>query len=140
MGLDMFLEKATKNNEKEKKIILIEDHKIETINTEAMYWRKAYAIMDWFETAIGKRYTYDEGFHIHNCACYTISKEDLEQLKLWCERFVKNPEKALGEIHKSWYEERWEDYEKAQCERTIIEIEKLLKDDGIDYFIFHGWW
>lgn len=139
MGLDMYLKKVTLIKG-EKPESILEEQKVQRLMEDVMYWRKAYAIMDWFETNIGQRYVFDENFRIHNCALYAFSKDDLERLKLWCERFVINPDLALDEIRVRWYEERWREYEISQCEKTIKEIENLIKDESIDYFMFHGWW
>lgn len=127
MGLDMILEKVQETGE-------------QTIMQEAMYWRKAYSIMDWFCTRINKRYYDKESRGIHNCAIYTFSSDELKELIKWCKKFTKNPEKAMDEITPYWYEERWRDYEISQCERTAEELEELVNDTNIDYFAFHGWW
>lgn len=126
MGLDMFLQKAK------------EDDNGNTILTEVLYWRKAYAIMDWFSTKINKRYYTEE--IIHNCAMYSFSKEEIKELIDWCKDFKTEPSTAMGKIKPHWYEERWENYEKEECEITIKDLEEILQDPDIKYFIFHAWW
>lgn len=126
MGLDMYLERVEYKDET-KKI------------TEAMYWRKAYLIMDWFETN-----THNEN-GIDNCARYTISRGQLEKLKKFCEATLEKEltqENLTEALTLTWFTPgQWDEYEKDQLKSTIDFINKELEEtDENIYYYFLGWW
>ncbi len=104
MGLDMYLEKRTyvKNwdhmKPAEKHIVTvtgpaeknIKCERISEIVEEAMYWRKANAVHQWFVTNVQNGQD--------NCGHYYVSTEKLEELASLCERIVKATTLIEGKV------------------------------------------
>jgi len=121
MGLDMFLDKniwISKYDEDTKKLKItgmkeIDRSKVKVITQEAIYWRKANAIHNWFIVNV------QDGDD--DCKKYDVSKEQLETLyNLVCE-VLDSTELVEGEITNG--------YEYKNDKRVpIIEKGKLLKN------------
>lgn len=149
MGLDMYLERHKKavegylgedlddmrmNNPKGYKFVepyIIERGeyiKWKSLSEEVGYWRKANAIHRWFVDEV-------QG-GVDDCDCYTVSKEQLEDLLDTCLRLkagAEDPETLLptqsgfffgGTAYDEWY---WQ-----KIDYTIETLEKILKETDFD--------
>lgn len=128
MGLDMFMHECREGP-------------MDTYTlSEFMYWRKEYPIMAWF----------DERFHnIENCRRYRMTRKDLCDLADWCDKTVK-----MGNFHQfdeyeytGWVDmEQFEKYSEEYLEVLKDTSERIReyfnegKDEGVDYWVFYGWW
>lgn len=96
MGLDMYLtakrylSKYNPEDAKLRELVSAIDFgfsgEIEQVTFEAMYWRKANAIHNWFVR--------EEQEGVDNCAEYNVSTEALEELRNICNKVLVNPDKA----------------------------------------------
>ena len=130
MGLDMYLER------KKKKTNNVIDTIINQKYEEVFYWRKAYAINDYFDNLVNG---------LENLKKYSISFEDIEDLKDKIEKILNDnslasellPEQITiftkDNVYDCFYFEMLEDTLKG-----LKEIEE--KDfEEYDYF-YSAWW
>jgi hypothetical protein len=150
MGLDMYLTKRIyiganyeHNNVKAKIDISINGNpvkvnpkKITSILEDAMYWRKANAIHQWFVKNI------QEG--VDNCGEYYVPTEKLAELQKDCERAAKMRSevfsaRVLPPIAGFFFGNTdMDDYYYDEMDRTAKELKKLLKEEG-DYYYHSSW-
>lgn len=118
MGLDMYLYKKPKKKG----------------DREAIYWRKANQIFNWFETNCCNGAT-------ENCKYYDITYEQLLQLKGICQRVLMDREHAdeLLPCRQGFFfgSQEYDDWYFNDLEETIKEIDKLNPKDS---FIYYAWW
>lgn len=96
MGLDMYLtakrylSKYNPEDAKLRELVSAIDFgfsgEVEQVTFEAMYWRKANAIHNWFVR--------EEQEGVDNCAEYNVSTEALEELRNICNKVLVDPDKA----------------------------------------------
>lgn len=96
MGLDMYLtakrylSKYNPEDAKLRELVSAIDFgfsgEVEQVTFEAMYWRKANAIHNWFVSKV------QDG--VDNCAEYNVSTEALEELRNICNKVLVDPDKA----------------------------------------------
>lgn len=105
MGLDMYLEarqfvsgyshSGEEENEKFLQIVQsvgmgeVHDERFATVNVNVAYWRKANAIHDWFVRNV------QDGED--DCKAYPVSREQLRELQLLCERVAASGDPELAE-------------------------------------------
>ena len=129
MGLDMYLEKCNRYSEDE--IIL----------KQVIYWRKAYPIMDWFETKLG------ENIRIDNCARYQVSIEQLKELYEFVNKNISTELGNMDELIYNWYDgDKEQGMEDLRYTRKMLEIvlddyknENEIYSIGT-FYMFHAWW
>jgi hypothetical protein len=149
MGLDMYLSArryVSEYSERDKelrgeldKLSDIAGLPIQEVVCEAMYWRKANAIHDWFVKNVQKG--------VDDCGTYYVSNDKLKELLELCKEVWANKGKAcellptasgffFGTVeYDDWYFENIQD--------TIARLESLLSNQQItDNFIFeyHSSW
>jgi len=136
MGLDMYLEKAKKQEGKTfeeitKRLNDLSYEEWGKSRSEIMYWRKANQIHNWFVINIQNE--------VDDCGNYEVTKEALEtlleQCKLVKEEFTK-AKKVEGMVKNgsTWKREtgHWEIVE------TIEGLEKVLEET--DFENYHVWY
>lgn len=123
MGLDLWIERRYDDGRKP---------------TELMYWRKAYPIMDWFESNYN---------NIVNCEPYKVTNEDIKGLLSFCNTILSDD--SFSELDNldivEWCDNRelseWKDWHMDWVKDTKKWCESFLDGDGDDsniYFI--AWW
>jgi len=65
----------------------MKDMEVKEVSFEAMYWRKANAIHNWFVNNV------QDG--VDNCAEYYVSPDQLTELRDICKSVLEDPEKAM---------------------------------------------
>lgn len=125
MGLDLWIERR------------YDDKEIRP--TEEMYWRKAYPVMDWFESHF-------DG--VENCKAYEIGKSDIEELRLFCSTIIE--EESFAEMDAlpivEWTTEaeitEWFDWQMDWVKHTLSWIDGFLTNPEEDYenLFFIAWW
>lgn len=105
------------------------------IEVEIGYWRKSNHIHKWFVDNI------QDG--IDNCASYTVSKEQLIELKEVCQQVLDNKELAeeLLPTQNGFFfgSTEYGEYYFEELKDTIEIIDKALSLD-YDYFVYHSSW
>lgn len=121
MGLDMWLYKKRKNEEKWE---------------EVAYWRKANQIREWFDNKIG----------IENCQFHTVTEEILAELVETCKKVLDNPSDAKnilptssgfffgGTDYDEWYF--------GDLKETIEMVEKVITETDWEHetVAYYEWW
>ena len=150
MGLDMYLtakrylSKYNPEDAKLRELVSAIDFgfsgKVEQVTFEAMYWRKANAIHNWFVR--------EEQEGVDNCAEYNVSTEALAELRDICNKVLVDPSKAdellppqsgffFGSTDvDEWYLE--------QLKYTVDRLDVLLelpqvKDRKINFYYSSSW-
>ena len=101
---------------------------------QVMYWRKANQIHKWFDDHIQggckncepARFTKEQLTQLHSECCIALAHKDAEVLPTQSGFFFGSTE--IDE----WY---WKD-----LEVTRDELEKLLKADQFDEYVYLAWW
>lgn len=124
MGLDLWIERRYDDEKKP---------------TEVMYWRKAYPVMDWFESHF-------DG--VENCKAYEIGKSDIEELRVFCDNIIE--ENRFDEVDTlpivEWTTENeiteWFDWQMDWIKSTLSWIDGFLNNPDEDYsnLFFIAWW
>ena len=96
MGLDMYLtakrylSKYNPEDQKLRELVSAIDFgfsgEVEQVSFEAMYWRKANAIHNWFVR--------EEQEGVDNCAEYYVDTDTLSELRNICNQILVDPDKA----------------------------------------------
>jgi hypothetical protein len=132
MGLDMYLTAERYFWFDEKKPV-IDGHEIQSVRAEAIYWRKANQIHNWFVEQIQNGE--DE------CQEHSVGREKLVELRSLCKEAISNPDKAqeilpniagffFGATHyNEWYI--------RDLEHTIEGIDRILTDFPAEKWEFH---
>jgi len=150
MGLDMYLtakrylSKYNPEDAKLRELVSAIDFgfsgEVEQVSFEAMYWRKANAIHNWFVR--------EEQEGVDNCAEYNVSEESLAKLRDICKQVLIDPSKAdellpaqsgffFGSTDiDEWYLE--------QLKYTVERLDVLLelpevKDRKINFYYSSSW-
>ena len=143
MGLDMYLNRElfiwTEQREKLKitGIKGINPQKVNKITEDAIYWRKANAIHNWFVKNI------QEGND--DCGTYYVSKENLEKLLETVKKVLINPKLAdkLLPTHEGFFfgGVEYDEWYFQDLEKTETELTKILTkwDKDWDYFYHSSW-
>ena len=125
MGLDMYLEKCDRYSEDE------------LILKQVAYWRKAYPIMDWFETKLG------DGDKLDNCARYNLTIDYLKELYEFVNRNISTELSYMDEIICNWYTGNKE-WGMADLRYTQRVLEEIIKNHDYEmntsFYMFHAWW
>lgn len=105
---------------------------IQEIKCEAMYWRKANAIHDWFVKNV------QDGED--NCAAYYVSKEKLKELVDLCKEVLAKKGRARELLPTSsgffFGSTDYDDYYFEDLQNTVDRLEKLLTDESFKNFEF----
>ena len=130
MGLDMYLER------KKKKTNNVIDTIINQKYEEVFYWRKAYAINNYFDNLVNE---------LENLKKYSISFEDIEDLKDRIEKILNDnslasellPEQITiftkDNVYDCFYFEMLED--------TLKGLKKIEEKDFEEYdYFYSAWW
>jgi DNA primase len=114
---------------------------VNSIETEAMYWRKANAIHKWFVDNV------QDG--VDECQEHDVSVEDLQTLVALCKEVLANRENEERVLELMPPQDGFffgsteiSDYFWEEVERTISELEALLSTEGIEnwYFTYRSSW
>jgi len=114
---------------------------VNSIETEAMYWRKANAIHKWFVDNV------QDG--VDECVEHDVSVEDLQTLVALCKEVLAkkaNEERVLELMPPQagffFGSTEIDEYFWDEVERTISELEALLATEGIEnwYFTYRSSW
>lgn len=114
---------------------------VNSIETEAMYWRKANAIHKWFVDNV------QDG--VDECQESDVSTENLRTLVALCKEVLANranEERVLELMPPQagffFGSTEIDDYFWDEVERTITELEALLATEGIEnwYFTYRSSW
>jgi len=144
MGLDMYLyakryvssyspgDKALRE-ELDKLTEMTGGLEIQEVSCEAMYWRKANAIHDWFVKNV------QEG--VDNCASHYVPKDKLKQLLDLCKEVMANKGRACELLPTTsgffFGSTDYDEYYFQDIESTVSRLEKLLNNPEImDYYDF----
>lgn len=100
---------------------------IQEVKCDAMYWRKANAIHDWFVKNVQKG--------VDDCGSYFVSKEKLKELLALCKEVLENKNKASELLPTAngfffgttEYDEWYFEY----VQNTVDGLEKLLSNERI---------
>jgi len=149
MGLDMYLIKKTCvrkwdyiPDEKQWNIVItrggkpytsIKPEKIQYIEEEIMYWRKADHIHSWFVKNI------QDGED--NCREYHVTKEDLKILLEDCYAVYNDPSDASLILPVYWQYDQYDQYYFDQIKITIKTIETILEEwnEEADIYYRSSW-
>lgn len=98
------------------------------IQVPVLYWRKAYAIQDFFERHIEP---------LENGQYHHISREALEELRDSCDHVIDNPEDA-GEMFPGggWMSGEHNEWFYTEIKRTYESLRKLLADPKFESVSF----
>jgi hypothetical protein len=128
MGLDMFLERKSKNS--------LPD--AEGAWEEVMYWRKANQIREWFANNL------EEG--VENCRYSYVTKENLEKLVNTCRTVLNDRNKAHYLLPtKSGFFFGSTDYGEwyfRDLEKTVTELEEIVEETDWENedVAYYEWW
>ena len=128
MGLDMFLERKSKNERSDTKGVW----------KEVMYWRKANQIREWFAVNL-------EG-GVENCRYSYVTKENLEDLVKDCKTVLNNHNKARTLLPTSdgffFGSTECDDWYFKDLEETVKSLEKIIKETDWDNedVAYYEWW
>ena len=130
MGLDMYLER------KKKKTNNVIDTIINQKYEEVFYWRKAYAINDYFDNLVNG---------LENLKKYSISFEDIEDLKDKIEKILNDNSLAselLPEQITIFTKDNAYDYFYFEMlEDTLKGLSKITEKDFEEYdYFYSAWW
>ena len=153
MGLDMYLTKKTYVKkwdhipaDKQYEVVVtrggqpcpnIKPDRINYVEEEVMYWRKANQIHNWFVKNI------QDGQD--DCREYYVSKEDLQALLEDCYAVHDDPIDAPEVLPVSsgffYGSDQYDDYYFTQINNTIESLESILQewDDQSDYYYQSSW-
>jgi len=149
MGLDMYLTRKmyvkdwdhTPKEERKNIEVFINGKKIKTnklqwIEFEAMYWRKANAIHSWFVENI------QEGRD--DCGAYEVSSDKLRDLMNLCLYIMKDPSRASELLPTKngfffgTYE--YDEFYFSEIESTYKKLRSILNTHKDDYFFYQSSW
>jgi len=107
---------------------------IQEVVCEAMYWRKANAIHDWFVKNV------QDG--VDNCGSYYVPKEKLQELVELCKEVMANKGRAVELLPTAsgffFGSTDFDDYYFEDVQNTITRLEELLSNSEIaDNFEFY---
>jgi len=144
MGLDMYLtakrfvrdwdEQDNELNESIKKLDL--PYRVQLLEMEAMYWRKANAIHKWFVDNVQNG--------VDNCAEYFVDRTKLEKLLEICKAVKSAPETApvLLPTTSGFFfgDTQYDDWYWGDIDSTIDALEKALQqNDRTEFFYSSSW-
>ena len=112
---------------------------IQEVSCEAMYWRKANAIHDWFVKNV------QEG--VDNCGSYYVSKEKLKELVELCKEVMANKGRAVELLPTAsgffFGSTDFDDYYFEDVQNTITRLESLLGNpeiaDNFEFYYQSSW-
>jgi hypothetical protein len=112
---------------------------IQEVVCEAMYWRKANAIHDWFVKNV------QEG--VDNCGSYYVSKEKLKELVELCKEVMANKGRAVELLPTAsgffFGSTDFDDYYFEDVQNTITRLESLLGNpeiaDNFEFYYQSSW-
>ena len=135
MGLDMYLER------KKKKTNNVIDTIINQKYEEVFYWRKAYAINDYFDNLVNG---------LENLKKYSISFEDIEDLKDRIEKILNDnslasellPDQiAIFTSTLSIKDNAYDYFYFEMLEDTLKGLKKIEEKDFEEYnYFYSAWW
>lgn len=111
-----------------------------TVSIEAMYWRKANHVHDWFVQNV------QDGED--NCRSYYVSRDKLKELLDVCEQVLdartEETSKELLPVASGFFfgSTDYDDYYYESIEETIEALLKLLKNptfDGMEFYYSSSW-
>ena len=140
MGLDMYLSAKQylwtykdEDQEKAEKIkkLMGSDLNVKEITMEAMYWRKANAIHDWFVSMV------QDGDD--DCKEYFVETEQLEELVSLCNQALATKDTNILQTTDGFFfgSTEYDDYYWAEITRTRDELSKLLTNPKAKYWDFY---
>lgn len=149
MGLDMYLTRKTyvkdwnHTPEEERKNIevfmngkKIKTKKLQWLEFEAIYWRKANAIHNWFVTNVQNGND--------NCESYEVSTDTLKDLMDLCLYIMKDREKAseLLPVTEGFFfgSYEYDEYYFQDIENTYKDLRSILNTYKDDYFFYQSSW
>lgn len=138
MGLDMYLRKYEKDE-----VVLNCDtsdencYKCNGCKEEAIYWRKANQIHNWFVKNIQNG--------VDDCGYYEVSIEKLKELKELCGKVLEDnslAEKLLPSTIGFFFgSTEYDEYYFEDLERTVLELDILLNSDkGNSKYLYNSSW
>ena len=126
MGLDMYLFGSE----------LADCETFKITMTEEIYWRKANHIHKWFVDNV-------QG-GCDNCAYYPLTKYHLIELKKACELVLSDRSKAseILPTQEGFFfgTVEYDEYYFYECQRTVDEINRILKEDKYIEFDYASSW
>ena len=140
MGLDMYLtakQYMFSFNEEDKakadeiKKLLGTDLPVKEVAMEAMYWRKANAIHDWFVTMV------QEG--VDDCKEYFVDTEQLDDLIALCNEALTTKDTDLLQTSSGFFfgSTEYDQYDWDEITRTRDELSKLLTNPQAKHWDFY---
>lgn len=133
MGLDMYLMGVKDIDEYDVKTKKL---KIKTLLTDEIYWRKANHIHKWFVDNV------QDG--CDNCAYYPVSNSDLKKLRDACNLVLSNPKEAeeILPTQSGFFfgSTEYDEYYFYDCERTVLEIDRILNETDYDMMMYSSSW
>lgn len=150
MGLDMYLSAKryvsnyrksdeTLRGELNKLTVLTGGMEIQEVVCEAMYWRKANAIHDWFVENVQAG--------VDNCGSYYVPKEKLQELLELCKEVMANKGRAVELLPTAsgffFGSTDFDDYYFEDVQSTITRLETLLGNpfivDNFEFYYQSSW-
>ena len=140
MGLDMYLSAKQylfSFNEEDKakageiKKLMGSDLPVKEVAMEAMYWRKANAIHDWFVTMV------QDGDD--DCKEYFVETEQLEQLVSLCNEALATKDTDILQTSSGFFfgSTEYDEYYWDEIKRTRDELSKLLTNPKAKHWDFY---
>lgn len=107
------------------------DLNVKEITMEAMYWRKANAIHDWFVSMV------QDGDD--DCKEYFVETEQLEELVSLCNQALATKDTDILQTTDGFFfgSTEYDDYYWAEITRTRDELSKLLTNPKSKYWDFY---
>lgn len=128
MGLDMYLERKSKNAKPDAKGVW----------DQVMYWRKANQIREWFANNL-------EG-GVENCNYSYVTRENLEKLVTVCHIVLENHSKASALLPTSsgffYGSTDYDEWYFRDLEDTIEGLEKVIEETDWENedVAYYEWW
>lgn len=128
MGLDMWLERKSKNEKPD----------TDGVWNEVMYWRKANQIREWFAVNL------EEG--VENCRFSYVTKENLEDLVKDCKTVLDNHNKAHTLLPTSdgffFGSTEYDDWYFKDLEETVKSLKSIIKETDWENedVAYYEWW
>jgi len=140
MGLDMYLSAKQylwnyKDEDKAKaeeiKKLMGIDLPVKEVSMEAMYWRKANAIHDWFVSMV------QDGDD--DCKEYFVETEQLEELVSLCNEALVTKDTGILQTTDGFFfgSTEYDEYYWAEIKRTRDELSKLLTNPKAKHWDFY---
>ena len=140
MGLDMYLsakqylwnyKEEDKAKAEEIKKLMGTELPVKEVSMEAMYWRKANAIHDWFVSMV------QDGDD--DCKEYFVETEQLEELVSLCNEALATKDTDILQTTDGFFfgSTEYDDYYWDEIKRTRDELSKLLTHPNAKYWDFY---